>query len=206
MTLPPGKRRFAVYTRKSSEAGLEMDFSSIDAQKEACHQFIASQRSEGWIAVADDYDDGGYSGGTMDRPALQKLLAKISAGEVDGVAVYKIDRLSRSVPDFFNLQEFFEAHDVSFVSITQNFNTATAVGRFALNMMMAVGQLEREQTGERIRDKIAASRKKGIFMGGPIPFGYRVENRKLIIEEAEAEIVRLVFKRFQEVGSATVVA
>lgn len=200
------KLRCAVYTRKSSEEGLEMDFNSLDAQREACHAYIASQKSEGWVSVSDDYDDGGFSGGSMERPALQRLLSGIKNGQIDAVVVYKLDRLSRSLPDFFKLQEFLDKHEVFFVSVTQSFNTSSAMGRFALNMMMAVGQLEREQTGERIRDKIAASRKRGIWMGGPIPFGYLVENKKLMVREDEAEIVRTLFERFVQIGSAKVVS
>ena len=206
MTAPIRKLRCAVYTRKSSEEGLDMEFNSLDAQKEAGHAYIASQRSEGWLSAHDDYDDGGFSGGSMERPALKRLLGDIEAGLIDGVVVYKIDRLSRSLPDFFKLTELFEQRGVFFVSVTQSFNTSTAMGRFALNMMMAVGQLEREQTGERIRDKIAASRKRGMWMGGPVPYGYRVENRKLVVQEDEAAAVRAVFDRFVTRRSATVVA
>jgi site-specific DNA recombinase len=200
------KLRCAVYTRKSSEDGLEMEFNSLDAQREACEAFIASQRGEGWVQVADHYDDGGVSGGTLDRPALKGLVADIEAGRIDIVVVYKIDRLSRSMLDFLKLVESFEHHGVTFVSVTQSFNTQSAMGRMTLNMLVTFAQFEREVIGERIRDKVAASRKKGMWMGGWTPLGYEVRDRKLIIHEADAERVRSIFKRFVQLKSATLLA
>nr|WP_027286176.1 recombinase family protein [Rubritepida flocculans] len=197
------KLRCAVYTRKSTEEGLEQAFNSLDAQREACEAFIASQRSEGWVLVHDRYDDGGVSGGTLDRPALQRLLADIEAGLVDVVVVYKIDRLSRSLMDFARLVQTFDQHDVTFVSVTQSFNTTTSMGRLTLNILLSFAQFEREVIGERVRDKIAASRARGMWMGGPVPLGYRVENRKLVVDEAGAATVRRVFEGFAELGSAT---
>jgi site-specific DNA recombinase len=200
------KLRCAVYTRKSSEEGLDMEFNSLDAQREACEAYIASQKQEGWMLVPDRYDDGGVSGGTLDRAALKRLLADIERGQVDVVVVYKIDRLSRSLMDFAKLVEVFERRNVTFVSVTQSFNTTTSMGRLTLNILLSFAQFEREVIGERIRDKFAASRKKGMWMGGFVPLGYRVENRKLIIDEAEAATVRMIFERFLKVGSATLVA
>jgi site-specific DNA recombinase len=196
----------AVYTRKSSEDGLEMEFNSLDAQREACQAYIASQRGEGWVLVDDRYDDGGVSGGTLDRPALKRLLGDIEAGRIDIVVVYKIDRLSRSMSDFLKLVESFERHGVTFVSVTQSFNTQTAMGRMTLNMLVTFAQFEREVIGERIRDKVAASRKKGMWMGGWAPLGYEVCYRKLIVHEADAERVRSIFKRFVQLKSATLLA
>src|ERR1700710_578959 len=164
--------RCAVYTRKSSEEGLEQEFNSLDAQREACEAYVASQRAEGWTLVPDRYDDGGFSGGTLERPALKRLRADIEAGKVDVVVVYKIDRLSRSLMDFSRLVELFDQHKVTFVSVTQSFNTTTSMGRLTLNVLLSFAQFEREVIGERIRDKFAASRKKGIWMGGFVPFGY----------------------------------
>src|SRR5258705_5707158 len=166
------KLRCAVYTRKSSEDGLDMEFNSLDAQREACEAYIASQRGEGWVQVDDRYDDGGVSGGTLDRPALKRLVADVEAGRIDIVVVYKIDRLSRSMLDFLKLVESFEHHGVTFVSVTQSFNTQSAMGRMTLNMLVTFAQFEREVIGERIRDKVAASRKKGMWMGGWAPLGY----------------------------------
>jgi DNA invertase Pin-like site-specific DNA recombinase len=200
------KRRCAVYTRKSSEEGLDMDFNSLDAQREACEAYVASQRSEGWVLVPDRYDDGGISGGTLERPALQRLMRDVETGLIDVVAVYKIDRLSRSLTDFSRLVEVFEANDVTFVSVTQSFNTTTSMGRLTLNILLSFAQFEREVIGERIRDKFLASRKKGMWMGGTVPFGYRVENRKLVVEENEAVTVCMIFERFLTVGSATMLA
>jgi site-specific DNA recombinase len=200
------KLRCAVYTRKSSEDGLEMEFNSLDAQREACEAYIASQRGEGWVQVTDRYDDGGVSGGTLDRPALKRLLDDIEAGRIDIVVVYKIDRLSRSMSDFLKLVESFERHGVTFVSVTQSFNTQTAMGRMTLNMLVTFAQFEREVIGERIRDKVEASRKKGMWMGGWAPLGYEVRDRKLIIHEADAERVRSIFKRFVQLKSATLLA
>jgi site-specific DNA recombinase len=200
------KVRCAVYTRKSSEEGLDMEFNSLDAQREACDAYIASQKPEGWMLVPDRYDDGGVSGGTLERPALKRLLADIELGKVDVVVVYKIDRLSRSLMDFAKLVEVFERRSVTFVSVTQSFNTTTSMGRLTLNVLLSFAQFEREVIGERIRDKFAASRKKGMWMGGFVPLGYRVENRKLVIDEDEAATVRMIFERFLKVGSATLVA
>jgi DNA invertase Pin-like site-specific DNA recombinase len=193
--------RCAVYTRKSSEEGLEQSFNSLDAQREACEAYVASQKSEGWVTLAQMYDDGGISGGTMDRPALQRLLADIEAGLIDTVVVYKVDRLTRSLGDFAKIVEVFDAASVSFVSVTQSFNTTTSMGRLTLNMLLSFAQFEREVTGERIRDKIAASKAKGMWMGGRPPLGYEVRERKLETVEAEAETVRHIFSRYAELGS-----
>ncbi|MGD9506979.1 MAG: recombinase family protein [Geminicoccaceae bacterium] len=198
------KLRCAVYTRKSSEEGLEMEFNSLDAQRESCEAYVASQKAEGWLLVPDRYDDGGFSGGTLERPALKRLLADIEAGRVDVIVVYKIDRLSRSLMDFARLVEVFDRKGVTFVSVTQSFNTTTSMGRLTLNVLLSFAQFEREVIGERIRDKFAASRKKGMWMGGYVPLGYRVENRKLVIDETEAAMVRGIFERFLTCGSATV--
>jgi DNA invertase Pin-like site-specific DNA recombinase len=202
----PRKLRCAVYTRKSSEEGLEQEFNSLDAQREACEAYVASQRSEGWVLIRDQYDDGGISGGTLDRPALQRLLSDIEDGLVDVVVVYKIDRLSRSLMDFSKLVEVFDRNNVTFVSVTQSFNTTTSMGRLTLNILLSFAQFEREVTAERIRDKVRASRMKGIFMGGTPPYGYKPKDRKLVIDEEEAENVRWIFSRFLEVGSATELA
>jgi DNA invertase Pin-like site-specific DNA recombinase len=193
--------RCAIYTRKSTEEGLEQDFNSLEAQREACEAFIASQKHEGWVALPTQYDDGGYSGGKLERPALQRLLDDIRESKVDVAVVYKIDRLTRSLLDFAKIVEVFDAHSVSFVSITQAFNTATSMGRLTLNVLLSFAQFEREVTGERIRDKIAASKKKGMWMGGYPPLGYDVKDRKLLVNEAEAETVRYIFRRYQELGS-----
>jgi DNA invertase Pin-like site-specific DNA recombinase len=195
------KLRCAVYTRKSTDEGLDKEFNSLDAQRAACEAYIASQRSEGWVLVHDRYDDGGVSGGTLDRPALKRLLADIESGLVDVVVVYKVDRLSRSLMDFAKLVETFEAHDVTFVAITQSLNTTTSMGRLTLNMLLSFAQYERELIGERVRDKIAASRARGMWMGGPVPLGYRVENRKLLVDEAGAATVHRVFEGFAEIRS-----
>jgi site-specific DNA recombinase len=200
------KLRCAIYTRKSSEEGLEQEFNSLDAQREACTAYIASQRSEGWVELANQYDDGGVSGGTLDRPALKRLLADIERGLVDVVVVYKIDRLSRALMDFAKLVEVFDRHHVTFVSVTQSFNTTTSMGRLTLNVLLSFAQFEREVIGERIRDKIAASRKRGMWMGGVVPLGYQVRDRKLVIEGKEAAIVRMIFDRFLELGSAALLA
>jgi DNA invertase Pin-like site-specific DNA recombinase len=200
---PMRRLRCAAYTRKSSEEGLDQEFNSLDAQREACEAYIASQRAEGWTLVPDYYDDGGVSGGTLERPALKRLMADIEAGRVDVVVVYKIDRLSRSLMDFARLVEVFDRHSVTFVSVTQSFNTTTSMGRLTLNILLSFAQFEREVIGERIRDKVAASRKRGIWMGGWAPLGYDVKDRKLVINEAEAEIVRSIFKRFARYRSGT---
>jgi DNA invertase Pin-like site-specific DNA recombinase len=200
------KLRCAIYTRKSSEEGLEQEFNSLHAQREACEAYIASQRSEGWVVLRDQYDDGGVSGGTLERPGLKALMQDIEDGLIDVVVVYKIDRLSRSLADFAKLVEVFDRTGVTFVSVTQQFNTTTSMGRLTLNILLSFAQFEREVTAERIRDKFAASRKKGIWMGGVPPYGYRVENRKLIVDEEKAEHIRWIFSRFVEIGSATELA
>jgi DNA invertase Pin-like site-specific DNA recombinase len=195
--------RCAVYTRKSSEEGLDQEYNSIDAQRDAGQAYIASQRAEGWIAVADDYDDPAFSGGNMERPALKRLMKDIEAGKVDIVVVYKIDRLTRSLADFSKMVEVFERQGVSFVSVTQQFNTTTSMGRLMLNVLLSFAQFEREVTGERIRDKIAASKRKGIWVGGVPSLGYDVINKKLVINEAEAAVVRRMFRDYPRVGSTT---
>jgi site-specific DNA recombinase len=195
------KARCAVYTRKSSEEGLEQAFNSLDAQREACEAYITSQKHEGWTALATLYDDGAYSGGSMDRPALQRLLDDIRAGKVDVVVVYKVDRLTRSLADFAKIIEVFDAQRVSFVSVTQAFNTTSSMGRLTLNVLLSFAQFEREVTGERIRDKIAASKRKGMWMGGQPALGYDVKERKLVVNEAEAETVRNIFRRYLELGT-----
>ena len=199
---PPATRmRCAIYTRKSSEEGLEQAFNSLDAQREACAAFILSQKHEGWTVLPTLYDDGGFSGGTMDRPALKRLLSDIGAGKVDVVVVYKIDRLTRSLFDFAKIVEAFDAKGVSFVSITQQFNTTTSMGRLTLNVLLSFAQFEREVTGERIRDKIAASKKKGMWMGGLPALGYDVQNRKLVINEQDALTVCHIFRRYVQLRS-----
>jgi len=203
MSDAPRRIRCAIYTRKSSEEGLEQEFNSLDAQREACEAYIASQRAEGWRAMREGYDDGGYSGGNLDRPGLRNLLEDIREGLVDVIVVYKIDRLSRSLMDFAKLVEVFDEHKVTFVSVTQSFNTTTSMGRLTLNVLLSFAQFEREVTGERIRDKIAASRAKGMWMGGFVPWGYDAVDRKLVINEAEAAQIRYIFERFVELGSAT---
>jgi site-specific DNA recombinase len=198
--------RCAIYTRKSSEEGLDMEFNSLDAQREACEAYIASQKSEGWVATRERYDDGGFSGGTLDRPGLKQLLADTDDGLIDVVVVYKIDRLSRSLMDFSKLVEVFDRNGVTFVSVTQSFNTTTSMGRLTLNILLSFAQFEREVIGERIRDKVAASRKRGIWMGGYVPLGYDVQDRKLVVNDTEAASVRRIFERFVQLGSATVLA
>src|SRR3954462_11822795 len=197
----PPERRCAIYTRKSSEEGLEQDFNSLHAQREACDAYIKSQKHEGWRPLSTHYDDGGYSGGSIERPALRRLLADIHAKRIDVVVVYKVDRLTRSLADYAKIVEVFDASGVSFVSVTQAFNTTTSMGRLTLNVLRSFAQFEREVTGERIRDKIAALKKKGMWMGGMPPLGYTVENRKLVIVEPEAESVRDIFRRYAELGS-----
>lgn len=188
--------RCAIYTRKSTEEGLEQDFNSLHAQREACEAFVKSQRHEGWSAISTKYDDGGFSGGSMDRPALRRLLADIAERKVDIIVVYKVDRLTRSLADFAKMVETFDSHGISFVSVTQQFNTTTSMGRLTLNVLLSFAQFEREVTGERIRDKITASKKKGMWMGGMPPPGYRVKSRKLIIHRKEAAIVKEIFSLY----------
>lgn len=194
-------RHCAIYTRKSSEDGLEQDFNSLHAQREACEAFIASQTGEGWRLIKTRYDDGGLSGGTMERPALRSLLTDVEEGLVDIIVVYKVDRLTRSLADFAKMVEIFDGHRVSFVAVTQQFNTTTSMGRLTLNVLLSFAQFEREVTGERIRDKIAASKRKGMWMGGFVPVGYRKHNRRLVIDNDEAETVRLIFRRYNELRS-----
>jgi DNA invertase Pin-like site-specific DNA recombinase len=200
------KIRCAVYTRVSTDERLDMEFNSLDAQREAALAYIQSQKHEGWILVGDRYDDGGFSGGTMERPALQRLLRDVERGVIDVIVVYKVDRLSRSLTDFARIVEVFDKNKASFVSITQQFNTTTSMGRLTLNVLLSFAQFEREVIGERIRDKFAASRKRGLWMGGRPCAGYDVRNRKLVVNETEAELVRLIFTRFLRVGSATKLA
>jgi site-specific DNA recombinase len=200
------RRRCAIYTRKSTEEGLEQEFNTLDAQREACAAYILSQGHEGWEPVNEHYDDGGWSGGNMSRPALQQLIADIASGKVDVIVVYKIDRLTRSLADFARIVEVLDRAGASFVSVTQAFNTTTSMGRLTLNVLLSFAQFEREVTSERIRDKVAASKRKGMWMGGPVPLGYRLENRKLLIAEGEAETVRHIFRRYLGVGSVGALA
>jgi site-specific DNA recombinase len=197
----PSLRRCAIYTRKSSEEGLEQELNSLHAQREAGEAFIKSQAGEGWRLIKTAYDDGGLSGATMDRPALQRLLADIRERQIDVVVVYKVDRLTRSLADFARMVELFDAHAVSFVAVTQQFNTTTSMGRLTLNVLLSFAQFEREVTGERIRDKIAASKKKGMWMGGTVPLGYYVVERRLVINPAEAATVREIYARYLELAS-----
>ncbi len=199
-TLEKRSIRCAVYTRKSSEEGLEQSFNSLDAQREACQAYILSQRQEGWRAIDAHYDDGGYSGGSMERPGLKSLLVDIEAKKIDTVVVYKVDRLTRSLADFAKIIEVFDARGVSFVSVTQQFNTTSSMGRLTLNVLLSFAQFEREVTGERIRDKIAASKRKGMWMGGPVPLGYDIKDHHLILNEKEAEQVREIFRLYLEIG------
>jgi len=200
---PTAKRpqRCAIYTRVSTENGLEQEFNSLHAQREAGQAYTKSQAHEGWKLIRDHYDDGGFSGGSLDRPGLQKLLADIRERQIDIVVVYKVDRLTRSLTDFAKLVELFDAHGVAFVSVTQSFNTTTSMGRLTLNVLLSFAQFEREVTGERIRDKIAASKKKGLWVGGVVPLGYEVKDRKLMVNEEEAATVRLIFSRYLDLGS-----
>ena len=195
--------RCAVYTRKSTEEGLDQEFNSLDAQREACEAYVRSQKAEGWIALKDRFDDGGFSGGNIERPGLMRLLERVEKGLVDVVVVYKIDRLTRSLADFAKIVERFEKRNASFVSVTQSFNTTSSMGRLTLNVLLSFAQFEREVTAERIRDKVFASRKKGIFMGGTPPLGYDARDRRLVINEPEAETVRLIFSRYLALGSVT---
>src|SRR5438046_7029500 len=194
------RKRCAVYTRKSSEEGLEQEFNSLHAQREAGEAYIRSQRHEGWGMVTTAYDDGGSSGATMERPALQRLRTDVRSGRIDVVVTYKVDRLTRSLADFARLIETFDKHAVSFISVTQQFNTTTSMGRLTLNVLLSFAQFEREVTGERIRDKIAASKKKGMWMGGNVPLGYDADERTLVINPAEAETVHRIFALYRELG------
>jgi DNA invertase Pin-like site-specific DNA recombinase len=197
----PKPQRCAIYTRKSTEHNLDLEFNSLDAQREACEAYIKSQAHEGWRLIPDRYDDGGLSGASLDRPALQDLLADVRAGKVTVVVVYKVDRLTRSLADFAKLVELFDQYGVSFVSITQSFNTTSSMGRLTLNVLLSFAQFEREVIGERVRDKIAASKRKGLWVGGPVPLGYRCLDKKLEIVPEEAETVRTIFSLYLELGS-----
>jgi site-specific DNA recombinase len=197
----PKPQRCAIYTRKSTEHNLDLEFNSLDAQREACEAYVKSQAHEGWRLVPDRYDDGGLSGASLDRPALQNLLADVGAGRITIVVVYKVDRLTRSLADFAKLVELFDQHGVSFVSITQSFNTTSSMGRLTLNVLLSFAQFEREVIGERVRDKIAASKRKGLWVGGPVPLGYRCTDKKLEVVPEEAEAVRTIFTRYLELGS-----
>src|SRR3979409_625485 len=201
MTGEPKLLRCAIYTRKSTEHGLELEFNSLDAQRDACEAYIKSQASQGWKALPQHYDDPAYSGGNLDRPALKQLLADIEAGRIDVVVVYKIDRLTRSLADFAKLVEAFDARSISFVAVTQQFNTTTSMGRLTLNVLLSFAQFERELSSERVRDKIAASRRKGKWTGGTVPLGYDAKDKKLIINKTEAETVRTIFRRYLELQS-----
>lgn len=200
--------RCAIYTRKSTEEGLEQEFNSLDAQREAGEAFIISQRHEGWTVMPQRYDDGGFSGGNMDRPALERLMEDVENHRVDCVVVYKVDRLSRSLLDFAKIIEVFDRNGVSFVSVTQQFNTSTSMGRLILNVLLSFAQFEREIIGERIRDKVAAAKRKGKFTGGTPPLGYDVDSEKtrLVVNQEEAKLVRHIFKRFAEIGSPLTIA
>src|SRR4030081_1104772 len=197
----PKPQRCAIYTRKSTEHNLDLEFNSLDAQREAGEAYIKSQAHEDWRLVPDRYDDGGLSGASLDRPALQKLLAAVTTGKINTVVVYKVDRLTRSLADFAKLVELFDQHGVSFVSVTQQFNTTTSMGRVTLNRLLSFAQFEREVTSERIRDKIAASKRKGLWVGGPLPLGYHMKDDKIAVVEDEAERVRISFRRYLERGS-----
>src|SRR5438132_10765944 len=207
MNGPVGKlARCAIYTRKSSEHNLDLAFSSLDAQREACEAYIKSQAHEGWRLIPARYDDGAFSGASLERPALQQLLADVRSGKIDIVLVYKVDRLTRSLADFAKLIELFDVHAVSFVSVTQSFNTSSSMGRLTLNVLLSFAQFERELIGERVRDKIAASKRKGIWVGGPVPLGYAAVDKKIVVVEAEAASVRTIFGRYLELGSIRALA
>src|ERR1700689_837034 len=193
--------RCAIYTRKSTDHNLDLEFNSLDAQREACEAYIKSQAHEGWRLIPGHYDDGAFSGASLDRPALQLLLSEVRAGKVDVIVVYKVDRLTRSLADFAKLVELFDQHAVSFVSVTQSFNTTSSMGRLTLNVLLSFAQFEREVIGERVRDKIAASKSKGIWVGGSIPLGYASVNKKLVVVPDKAETVRNIFRRYLELGS-----
>src|ERR1700760_548103 len=196
-----GRIRCAIYTRKSSEEGLEQEFNSLQAQREGCEAFIDSQRHEGWVCLPTAYDDGGFSGATMDRPALRQLLADITAGRIDTIVVYKIDRLTRSLADFAKIVEILDARGASFVSVTQQFNTTSSMGRLTLNILLSFAQFERELSSERVRDKVAASRRKGKWTGGTVPLGYDAIDKKLVPNKTEADTVRTIFRRYLDLQS-----
>ena len=200
MTIPVARVRCAIYTRKSSEEGLEQSFNSLHAQREACEAYILSQRHEGWQLIPTKYDDGGFSGGTMERPSLKRLLEDIATKRVDTVVVYKVDRLTRPLTDFARIVDAFDKQGISFVSVTQQFNTTTSMGRLTLNVLLSFAQFEREVTGERIRDKIAASKRKGMWMGGVVPIGYDLQDRHLVINPAEAELVQEIYRLYLKLG------
>src|SRR5436190_6142367 len=197
----PKRVRCAIYTRVSDDQGLEQDFNSLDAQYDASQSYIHSQAHAGWMLLRGKYEDGGFSGGNTDRPALQRLLADVRAGKIDIIVVYKVDRLTRSLADFAKLVELFDQHKVSFVSVTQQFNTTTSMGRLTLNVLLSFAQFEREVTSERIRDKISASKRKGLWVGGMVPLGYDTKDRKISVNEPEAELVRTIFRRYLNLGS-----
>src|SRR3954449_12638495 len=202
--MKPAERRAlrcAIYTRVSTDQGLEQEFNSLDNQRESAEAYVKSQAHEGWRCLPALYDDGGFSGGSLERPALQRLLSDIRARRVDVVVVYKVDRLTRSLADFAKLVELFDSHQVSFVSVTQAFNTTNSMGRLTLNVLLSFAQFEREVTSERIRDKIGASKKRGLWVGGMIPLGYASRDKKLVVVEGEAERVKLIFRRYLELGS-----
>src|SRR3984885_2386050 len=199
----PNKKLFrcAIYTRKSTDHNLDLEFNSLDAQHEACEAYIKSQAHEGWRLIPEHYDDGAFSGASLERPALQQILTEVRAGKIDIIVVYKVDRLTRSLADFAKLVELFDQHSVSFVSVTQSFNTTNSMGRLTLNVLLSFAQFEREVIAERVRDKIAASKAKGIWVGGSVPLGYKSVNKKLVVVPEEAETIRLIFRRYLELGS-----
>jgi site-specific DNA recombinase len=198
--------RCAIYTRKSTEYNLELAFNSLDAQREACEAYIKSQAHEGWRLIPGRYDDGAFSGASLERPALQQLLADVQTGKIDIVLAYKVDRLTRSLADFAKLIELFDAHNVSFVSVTQSFNTSSSMGRLTLNVLLSFAQFERELIGERVRDKIAASKRKGLWVGGPVPLGYAALDKKILVVPAEAAAIRTIFARYPKLGSVRALA
>src|SRR6202163_3995188 len=202
----PKPQRCAIYTRKSTDHNLNLEFNSLDAQREACEAYIKSQAHEGWRLIRDHHDDGAFSGASLDRPALQDLLEDVSAGKIDIIVVYKVDRLTRSLADFAKLVELFDQHSVSFVSVTQSFNTTSSMGRLTLNVLLSFAQFEREVIGERVRDKVAASKKKGIWVGGAVPLGYASVNKKLVVVPEDAEKVQTIFRRYLELGSIAALA
>ena len=204
--MKPEIKNCAIYTRKSTEEGLEQDFNTLDAQRKSCEAYILSQKADGWKAVKTHYDDGGYSGGNIDRPGLQKLMQDIKAGKIQTVVVYKIDQLTRSLTDFSKLVEVFDEYGVTFVSITQSFNTTTSMGRLTLNVLLSFAQFEREVTGERIRDKIAASKKKGMWMGGHPPLGYQRVERNLEPDATERKTVEFIFNKYLQLKSVRLLA
>jgi DNA invertase Pin-like site-specific DNA recombinase len=207
MNGPVGKRlRCAIYTRKSTEHNLDLAFTSLDAQREACEAYVRSQQHEGWRLLPERYDDGGLSGASLARPALQALLAQVRERKIDVVVVYKVDRLTRSLADFAKLIELFDAQTVSFVAVTQQFNTTTSMGRLTLNILLSFAQFEREVIGERVRDKIAASKRKGLWVGGPVPLGYAAVDKTIVVVPAEAEAVRTIYERYLELGSVRTLA